>query len=228
MIPTSLEFVDIAGLVRGAIERRRPGQPVLGQHSASRRGALRAALFRRRQHHPRRRQREPAAATKTWSTPSSASKTSRRLKSGARRRLRSIEGRRAKKANWLESEMVGARRNSKPSSTTASPVRSARPLARRKRGGDSRPVLAHRQTGALRRQRGRGAVGKGRFRCDPMVKQVVKSKLPPKRGAEVVVRRGRARSRNFSQLPQEERADFLDGLSGPGRAGAEQNHSSWL
>ena len=33
MIPTSMEFVDIAGLVAGASKGRRPGQPVSLQYS---------------------------------------------------------------------------------------------------------------------------------------------------------------------------------------------------
>lgn len=33
IIPTLIEFVDIAGLVKGASEGARPGQPVSGEHS---------------------------------------------------------------------------------------------------------------------------------------------------------------------------------------------------
>ena len=36
LIPTSMEFVDIAGLVAGASKGRRPGQPVSRQYSRDR------------------------------------------------------------------------------------------------------------------------------------------------------------------------------------------------
>ena len=47
-IPTSLEFVDIAGLVARRLEGRGAGQPVPRQHPPGGRGAPRAALLRRR------------------------------------------------------------------------------------------------------------------------------------------------------------------------------------
>ena len=55
-IPARMSFVDIAGLVKGRHQGRRPGQPVPRQHPRMRRHRLCAALLRGRQHHPRRQQ----------------------------------------------------------------------------------------------------------------------------------------------------------------------------
>ena len=56
-VETQIEFVDIAGLVRGAKQRRRPRQSVPRQHPRGRRDRPRAALFRRRRRDSRRRPR---------------------------------------------------------------------------------------------------------------------------------------------------------------------------
>ena len=61
IVPTTLEFVDIAGLVRGASQGRRPGQPVPRQHPRGRRDRSRGALLRGREHRPRRGQVDPVA-----------------------------------------------------------------------------------------------------------------------------------------------------------------------
>ena len=54
IIPARINFVDVAGLVRGAVEGRRPRQPVPGQHPRLRRRRLRRPLLRGRRRHPRR------------------------------------------------------------------------------------------------------------------------------------------------------------------------------
>ena len=46
IIPARINFVDIAGLVRGASQGRGPGQPVPGQHPRLRRRGLRRPLLR--------------------------------------------------------------------------------------------------------------------------------------------------------------------------------------
>ena len=48
IVPTSLEFVDIAGLVRGRQQGGGPRQPVPGQYPRGGRDRPRAALLRRR------------------------------------------------------------------------------------------------------------------------------------------------------------------------------------
>ncbi len=58
-IETQIEFVDIAGLVRGASQGEGPRQPVPRQHPRGRRHRPRAALLRRRRRHPCRRQGRP-------------------------------------------------------------------------------------------------------------------------------------------------------------------------
>ena len=61
IVPTTVEFVDIAGLVAGASQGRRPGQQVPGPHPRGRRHRARGALLRERRHRARRRQYRPAA-----------------------------------------------------------------------------------------------------------------------------------------------------------------------
>ena len=59
IVPAIVEFVDIAGLVAGASQGRRPGQPVPRPHPRDRRDRQRRALLRGRERHPRRRQGRP-------------------------------------------------------------------------------------------------------------------------------------------------------------------------
>ena len=59
IIPTSFEFVDIAGLVAGASQGRGPGQQVPGPYPRSGRDRARGALLRARRHRPCRRQDRP-------------------------------------------------------------------------------------------------------------------------------------------------------------------------
>ncbi len=56
ILPTTVEFVDIAGLVAGASKGEGLGQQVPGAHSRGRCHRARGALLRKRRHHPRRRQ----------------------------------------------------------------------------------------------------------------------------------------------------------------------------
>ena len=50
ILPTVMEFVDIAGLVAGASQGRGPGQPVPGAYPRDRRDRARGALLRQRRH----------------------------------------------------------------------------------------------------------------------------------------------------------------------------------
>ena len=61
IIPTQLEFVDIAGLVRAPRKGEGPRQPVPRQHPRGRRHRPRAALLRGRRRHPCRGQRRSGA-----------------------------------------------------------------------------------------------------------------------------------------------------------------------
>ena len=61
VVPTTIEIVDIAGLVKGRLEGRRTGQQIPGQHPQHERDHPRPALLRQRQHHPRRRLDRPRA-----------------------------------------------------------------------------------------------------------------------------------------------------------------------
>ena len=70
-VPTTLEFVDIAGLVAGASQGRGARQSVPLQHPRGGRRRPRAPLLRGPGRGPRRRGRRPARATGTWSRPSS-------------------------------------------------------------------------------------------------------------------------------------------------------------
>ena len=54
IIPARINFVDVAGLVRGASQGRGARQPVPGQHPRLRRRRLRRPLLRGHRHHPRR------------------------------------------------------------------------------------------------------------------------------------------------------------------------------
>ena len=131
-IPTSLEFVDIAGLVRGASQGRGPGQPVPRQHPPGGRGAARAALLRGRQRHPRRGRRGPGAGP-------------------GHRRHRAVpqgpgDGREAPRARPAATPRRAARRatrrrpswrcwtRSRPGSTTGITVRAQKLYGRRARG----------------------------------------------------------------------------------------------
>ena len=59
MVAATVNFVDIAGLVRGASQGRGPGQSIPRQHPRDRRHRARRALLRGRQHRPRRQPHRP-------------------------------------------------------------------------------------------------------------------------------------------------------------------------
>ena len=59
VVKATVNFVDIAGLVRGASQGRGPGQPVPGQHPRDRRHLPRGPLLRGPEHRPRRGAHRP-------------------------------------------------------------------------------------------------------------------------------------------------------------------------
>ena len=60
VVPASVEFVDIAGLVKGASKGRRKGQRLFEQHPGCRCGGARRSVLRGREHPARRQPRRPA------------------------------------------------------------------------------------------------------------------------------------------------------------------------
>lgn len=68
LVPTRLTFVDIAGLVRGALQGRGARQPVPRHHPRGRRHRPCGALLRRRRRHPCGRPIEPVADIETIET----------------------------------------------------------------------------------------------------------------------------------------------------------------
>ena len=67
-MPTTIRFVDIAGLGARRVQGRGAGQPVLVAHPRGRRGGARGALLRRRQRDPRREPGRPVADIATIDT----------------------------------------------------------------------------------------------------------------------------------------------------------------
>jgi hypothetical protein len=68
VIPATIEFVDIAGLVKGAATGRRARQQVPEPHPRSRRDRAGRALLRGRRHPPRHRQRRSGARHRVINT----------------------------------------------------------------------------------------------------------------------------------------------------------------
>ena len=64
IVPDTIEFHDIAGLVEGRARGRGPGQQVPGQHPRDRRAAARGPLPPRRQRHPPGRRVDPARTSR--------------------------------------------------------------------------------------------------------------------------------------------------------------------
>ena len=78
LVHDTIDFHDIAGLVRGAQRGRGPGQQVPGQHPRGRRHRPRRARPPRRQRRAPRGRRRPARATSRRSRPSCSTPTSSR------------------------------------------------------------------------------------------------------------------------------------------------------
>ena len=150
-IPAMVEFVDIAGLVAGAIQGRGPGQQVPRQHPRNRRHRPRGALLRERQRGARRRQGRSAVRHRDSSTPNSRWPIWRRSKRPCRATQQAGQVRRQGSAahRW---------RCWKRCAPTLEPGQPARSLALSRRGSSAllqAAVPDDRQADDVRRQRRR-------------------------------------------------------------------------
>ena len=151
VVPAIVEFVDIAGLVAGASQGRRPGQPVPRPHPRDRRDRQRGALLRRRERDPRRRQGRPDLRHRGDPDRALPGRPGdRREEPGALHQGRPRPGN-DKEAQRLVDVLDEVPGRARPGAAGA-----RHRLQQGRAGGAQAAVPDHRQAGDVRRQRRRG------------------------------------------------------------------------
>ncbi len=157
IINTQLEFVDIAGLVKGASKGEGPRQPVPRQHPRGRRHRPRAALLRGRRRHPRLGQRRSGARCRGRRDRADAGRPRQPREAPAQPR-EARQGRRQGSRRRGAGREEGARR------ACATASRPARPSSPTTSAGLRPPAAHHRQADDVRAER-RGGLGRHRQRA---------------------------------------------------------------
>ena len=147
ILPTTVEFVDIAGLVAGASKGEGLGNKFLVAHPRGGCDRARGAVLRERRHHPRRRQDRSRERHRGDQHRARARGSRQRGARAIRRRSRRRRRRTRMRSRYRDLlERVRAQLNKAQAGALA--------RARRERAGAAaRPAPAHREAGHVRRER---------------------------------------------------------------------------
>jgi ribosome-binding ATPase len=203
ILPTTVEFVDIAGIVKGASTGRGARQQVPREHPRGRRDRPRRALLRERRHRARRRPVDPLADIEIINTELALADLDS-VEKGLQRATRRPRARGQGRDPRARRRSEGARRAERGPA-------GARAAARRARAPDrARPAVADDEAGAVRRQRRRG-----RLHGQPDARRGDEARR--REGAQVVAVCA-AIEAEISQLEEADRGEFLQsiGLEEPG------------
>ena len=220
IIPTQLEFVDIAGLVRGASKGEGPRQPVPRQHPRGRRDRPRAALLRGRRRHPCRGHGRPDRRRRDGRDRADARRP--RQPRAARARPREEGAAAATRRRRSRRSMLGQALDAAARGQAGAAGRAAR--TRRSARRFQRAAAADRQAGALRLQRRRRRCRRPATRCPSAVFEQAPRRKAPRRSSSPPRSRPRSPTlprRRARRIPRPTSASHETGLNRVIRAGYE-------